>query len=137
MTVTEQLTAEEKAVLKEAAFGAVFLVSNADPGVLSMIKESFAASGALADTAGLVKEVLTTGGLPQLPRADPQEVEVIVLPTLRRAVEILEAKAPQETDNYRRTVLAAVDRVASAAEGVSEAEATMMTKVRGALGAVG
>ena len=134
MTVSELLTADEKAILKRAAFGAVFLVSNADPGVLSMIKESFAASGALADTAGLVKEVLTTGGLPQLPRDDPEAVEVIVLPELGRAVEILETKAPQEADNYRRVVLIAADRVASASEGVGEAEATMVAKVRAALG---
>lgn len=134
MTVSEKLTAEEKAILKTAAFGAVFLVSNADPGVLSMIKESFAASDAFADTAGLVKEVLTTGGLPQLPRDDPEEVEAIVLPDLHRAVEILEAKTPQEVDNYRQAVLTAVDRVVSASEGASEAEATMVAKVRGALG---
>jgi hypothetical protein len=134
MTVSDLLTADEKATLKRAAFGAVFLVSNADPGVLSLIKESFAASGALADAAGLVKEVLTTGGPPQLPRDDPEAVEAIVLPELRRAVEILQAKAPQEADNFRRVVLTAVDRVARASEGVGEAETTMAAKVRAALG---
>ena len=47
MTVSEQLTAEEKSTLKMAAFGAVYLVSHADPGAFDMIKESFAASRAL------------------------------------------------------------------------------------------
>ena len=133
MTVSEQLTAEEKSTLKMAAFGAVYLVSHADPGAFDMIKESFAASRALTDTAGLVREVLTTGDRPHLPR-DPEEAELLVLGGLRRAVEILAVKAPRETDNYRRAVLAATDRVAGAVDGRSEAEATMMTKVRGALG---
>ena len=136
MTVSEKLTAEEKSTLKTAAFGAVFLVSNADPGALDMIKESFAASRALADTAGLVREVLTTGGLPRLPR-DPEEVELIVLAGLRRAVEILEAKTPGEADNYRRAVTVAMDRVAGVVDGVGEAEAVMVAKIRGALGVPG
>jgi len=42
------LSDEEKTTVRNAAFGAVYLVSNADPGVFSMIKESFAASAALA-----------------------------------------------------------------------------------------
>ena len=49
--------------LKTAAFGAVFLVSNADPGPVSMIKESFAASDTISGSSGLVREVLTTGAL--------------------------------------------------------------------------
>ena len=133
MTVSEQLTAEEKSTLKMAAFGAVSLVSNADPGAFNMIRESFAASRALTDTAGLVKEVFTTGDRPHLP-GDPEETELLVLAGLRRSVEILEAKVPRETDNYRRAVLAATEQVAGAVDGRSEAEITVMTKVRGALG---
>ena len=64
----QRLTDEEQLTLKTGAFGAVFLVSNADPGVLAMIRESIAASGAFADASGVVKEALTTGPLPQLPR---------------------------------------------------------------------
>ncbi|GHJ11996.1 hypothetical protein TPA0907_63630 [Micromonospora humidisoli] len=48
----QRLTDDEQQVLKTGAFGAVFLVSNADPGVFAMIRESFAASGAFAGPAG-------------------------------------------------------------------------------------
>jgi hypothetical protein len=133
MTVGEELTPDDKATLKTAAFGAVYLVSNADPGVLAMIRESFAASGAISSASRLVREVLTTGPLPQLPR-DPVEAERAVLPMLRRSVQILEAKAPAEVDNYRWTVQAAADRVALASAGVDSAEAEVIGKVRTALG---
>ncbi|WP_329108149.1 hypothetical protein OG792_06060 [Micromonospora sp. NBC_01699] len=124
--------------LKRAAFGAVFLVSNADPGVLSMVKESFAASTAIAGSTGLVREVLTSGALPRF-SADhpgelkPDEVESVALPALRSAIRILRAKAPDELENYRRTVLRAGDEVARASDGVSEAEAAMLDKIRDAL----
>jgi hypothetical protein len=129
------LTSEERVTLKTAAFGAVFLVSNADPGFFAMLKESFAASGALAGATGLVKEVLTTGTLPQLPRRSPADVEAIVLPSLERSVAILREKAPGEVDNYQATVIAAVERTAQATHGVNEREADVINKVRGALGA--
>jgi hypothetical protein len=135
MSMAGQLTADERMTLKTAAFGAVFLVSNADPGFLGMIRESFAASDVIGNASGLVKDSLTTGGLPQLPRADPRQVEQVVLQTLRRSVQILEEKAPADVDNYRRTVLAAIDRVATAGTGVDPAEAEVIGKVRAALGA--
>ncbi|MEH1126580.1 hypothetical protein [Micromonospora sp. CPCC 206061] len=128
------LTSEERVTLKTAAFGAVFLVSNADPGFFAMFKESFAASGALAGATGLVKEVLTTGTLPQLPRRSPGDVEAIVLPALERSVAILREKAPDEVDNYRTTVIAAVEQTAEATHGVNERERQVIHKVRGALG---
>ena len=57
----------------------------------------------------------------------------MALPALRRAVEILRAKAPDEVENYRHTVLRAGDDVARAVDGVSEAESAMLDKIRDAL----
>ncbi|MEV1286431.1 hypothetical protein [Micromonospora sp. NPDC049679] len=134
MTVAESLTDDERMTLKAAAFGAVFLVSSAEPGLLSMVKESFAASDAFAGSTGLVNAVLTTGDLPRLGQGTPDEVEREALPALRRAVEILRAKAPGELDNYRDTVVTAALRTAGAAEGVDAPEAAALSKVRSALG---
>ncbi|WP_091552250.1 hypothetical protein [Micromonospora pattaloongensis] len=120
--------------LKAAAFGAVFLVSNADPGLLPMVRESFAAADAFAGSTGLVNEVLTTGRPPRLAERGPAELEAEVLPALRRAVEILRAKAPHEVDNYQDTVLGAALRAAAAEGGVNAAEAATVSKVRAALG---
>ncbi|QLQ39673.1 hypothetical protein [Micromonospora robiginosa] len=129
----DRLTADEQLTLKTGAFGAVFLVSNAVPGVLAMVRESIAASGALADAGGVVKEALTTGPLPQLPRDSALEIESVVLPALGRAVEILRAKSPGDVEAYRSVVLAAADRVAQAHRGMEPAEAAAIDKIRVAL----
>jgi hypothetical protein len=131
--VPEPLTAEERMTIKTAAFGAVFLVSNADPGVLAMVKESFAASGAIAGSSGLVRELLTTGGLPRLSSEAPAAVESVVLPALHRAMAILRVKAPDEVENYCRTVVSATEDVARASDGISASEAAMMAKIRDVL----
>lgn len=129
----EPLTAEEQLTLRTGAFGAVFLVSNADPGMLAMVRESIAASGALGEASGVVKQALTTGPLPQLPRDSALEVESVVLPALGRAVEILRAKSPGDLDAYRSVVLAAADRVAEVHRGVTPAEAAAIERIRAAL----
>ncbi|MEU7573227.1 hypothetical protein [Micromonospora sp. NPDC049240] len=129
----DRLTEDEQLTLRTGAFGAVFLVSNAVPGVLGMVRESIAASGALADVGGVVKEALTTGPLPQLPRDSALEIESVVLPALGRAVEILRAKSPGDVEAYRSVVLAAADRVAAAHRGVAPAEAAAIDKIRVAL----
>ncbi|WP_189040470.1 hypothetical protein [Micromonospora sonchi] len=133
--MTQRLTDEEKLTLKTGAFGAVFLVANADPGMLALFRESFAAAGAMVDAGGLVQEALTRGPLPNLPRESAAEVESAALPALRRAVGILTEKAPRELPAYRAVVLAAADRAARADNGVSPAEAEAIARVRGALGA--
>jgi hypothetical protein len=133
--VDQPLSEQEKLTLKTGAFGAVFLVSNADPGLLSMIKESFAASDVIAGTSGLVKVVLTAGPLPKLPTGSARAVEAEVLPALRESVRILRTKAPAELEPYREVVLKAVDRVARAHGGVHAAESAMIEKVTEALSA--
>jgi hypothetical protein len=133
LTVAEPLTDADRRTLKTGAFGAIYLVSDAASGFIDMIRESFAASGALADTSGQVREALTTGGLPQLPRRPPSAVEAVVLPALHESVEILRAKAPDELDAFRDAVLDAAARVAGAAGGVDPAEAAALDKIRAAL----
>lgn len=133
MIMQQRLTAEERLTLKTGAFGAVFLVSNADPGVVALVRESFAASGAMADASGVVKEALTTGPLPKLPRDSELEVESAVLPALTRAVAILRKKSPRDVGTYREVVLAAADRVARAHRGVAPQEAAVIERIRAAL----
>lgn len=133
--MSDALTPDERATLKRAAFGAVYLISNADPGFFAMVRESVAASDAFTDATGLVRDVLTTGALPRLTRNDPAAAEAEVLPALRQSLGILAAKAPDEVDAYRAIVLAAVERTAAVVRGVNAEEAAMLAKVRDALGA--
>ena len=132
MIVTE-LTDHERATLKRAAFGVVYLVSNADPGFLSMVRESVAASGAFTGARGLARDVLTSGDLPRLPRKDPGRVEAEVLPALADSLAILRAKAPDGVENYRDAGLTAAQRAAEATHGVNATEAAVLAKVRAAL----
>ncbi|SCE76999.1 hypothetical protein GA0070607_1339 [Micromonospora coriariae] len=129
----QRLTDEERLTLKTGAFGAVFLVSNAEPGMLGVIRESVAASGALADASGVVKEALTTGPLPRMPRDSQLEIESVVLPALDRAMRILREKSPADVDAYRAVVLTAAHRVARAHDGVAQEEAAVIDRIRGAL----
>ena len=133
----QELTDEDRLTLKTGAFGAVFLVSNVDLGMLAVLKESLAASGAFADASGVVRAALTTGPLPRLPRDSALEVEATVLPALGAAVRILREKSPADLAAYREVVLAAADRVARAHAGVAPAEAAMIERIRAALGGEG
>ncbi|MEV6690529.1 hypothetical protein AB0M35_03495 [Micromonospora sp. NPDC051196] len=133
MIMAQRLTDEEMLTLKTGAFGAVFLVSNADPGMLALFRESFAASGPMADASGVVKAALSSGPLPKLPRDSELEIESVVLPALRQAIRILTEKAPEDVAVYRSVVLAAADRTARAHDGVSTAEAQVIERIAGAL----
>ncbi|MCO1599670.1 hypothetical protein M8C17_31385 [Micromonospora sp. RHAY321] len=133
MIMEQRLTDEERLTLKTGAFGAVFLVANADPGMLGVIRESVAASGALAGASGVVKDALTSGPLPRMPRDSQLEIESVVLPALNRAVRILREKSPGDVDAYRTVVLSAADRVARAHDGVAPAEAAVIDRIREAL----
>lgn len=128
----DTLSDAEKMTLKTAAFGAVFLVSNADPGLLALVRESFAASNAIASSTGVVRDALTSGPLPRL-AGDGAAVAAVVLPELRRAVRILRAKAPGEADQYRGLVLTAAEEVAKASGGINQSEAAAIATVRAAL----
>ncbi|TDC77534.1 hypothetical protein E1193_22345 [Micromonospora sp. KC606] len=129
----QRLTDEELSILKTGAFGAVFLVSNADSGIFAMIRESFAASGVLGEASGVLRQALTTGPLPRLPQGSTPAVEVAVLPALSRAVEVLRVKSPEEVAVYREVVLAAAARVARAHGGVTPGEAAAIERIRKAL----
>ncbi|BCJ66851.1 hypothetical protein [Polymorphospora rubra] len=133
----QELSADEKMTLKTAAFGAVFLVTNADPGLRAMVKESYAASGVIAGTTGVVRDALTTGGLPQVSGDSLAELEAAVLPALEKSVALLADRAPHELANFRTAVIGTAERAAAAVAGISPAEAEMLARIRIALGVPG
>lgn len=130
--MTQPLTHDEQQTLKEGAYGAIFLVANADPGALDMVRESFAASKVLVRSYGVVREALTSGGLPELPRSKA-DLEPRVLSALRRSMAILKAKTPAEADTYRAWVIEACHQAAAAADGVKDNESVELSKISSAL----
>ena len=127
-------TDEEKATLRNAAFGAMMLVSAADPGFFQMFKESMAGAKALATAPPQMRDMFKGGGMPAMPKGGAAEVESTVLTQLQQAVGILQAKAPQDLDAYKGVVVAACDQVAGASGGVAETEIAMIAKVKAAVG---
>jgi hypothetical protein len=125
----------EKQQMRNAAFGAVFLVSQADPGMFDMIKESFAASKALSKAPGEMQAVFKGMSMPKVPKGDPSQVESAVLADLSSSIATISAKDPAQLDAYRQTVLEACTSAAEAGGGgVDPNETAVLSKVMSALG---
>lgn len=128
-------TDQDKGVVRDAALGAMALVSRADPGFFAMFKESATGSKAIAAAPAGLRELLTVGGFPTPPTGNAEQVTETVMGQLRSAVELLEAKAPEQVEPFRAVVLEACDAVANASKGVDPAEAAVIDQVRTALAA--
>lgn len=134
--VSEALTDDERSTVRDAALGAIALVSKADPGFFAMFKESMAGSRALQDAPAGVKDLLNAGGFPSPPTgSSKEEVNSKILAALTEAMAIVRAKAPAEADGYRQVILRACDAVANASDGVAPEEQAAIDQVRAALGA--
>lgn len=127
------LTGDDHQLIRRAAFSAIALVSQADPGFFAMFKESMAGSRALQEAPQDVKDLLSEGGFPAPPTGSKEEVRSAVLADLRRVMQVLKAKAPRQASGFRQVVLAAADRVAEASDGVAPEEQAVIAEVRRAL----
>lgn len=128
-------TDQERQTLRTAAFGAVYMVSSAEPGFLDMVKESFAGSKAFAKSPEL-RDILRSGGMPTMPTGSREEVEQGVLSALSESQQILQSKGADELNGFRTAVTEAVDEVASAAGGgASQSESEAIGKIKAAIGA--
>lgn len=132
-TTSSPLSDAEHQLVRRSVFGAIALVSQADPGFFATFKESMAGSRALQEAPEGVKELLSEGGLPSPRTGSPQEVRAEVLGDLHQVMQVLRAKAPDQADGFRQVVLAAADRVASASAGVSAEEQAVIDDIRRAL----
>lgn len=128
-----EYTDQERQTLRTAAFGAVFLVSHADPGFFASFKESIVGAKALAGASPDLQAVFKSGGLPEVPKGSPAEMESGVLAALQQSTTIL-AKDPQDLAEFRAVITHACDQVAGASGGVKDTETTAITKVKAALG---
>ncbi len=128
-----EYTDAERDTVRNAAFGAIALVSKADPGFFSSFKESLAGSKALASAPKEITEILRGGGFPKPPTGDPAAQESAVLTGLTQAVGVLDAKADGSAEAFKGVILEAAKAVAAASDGVSAEEQEVLDKVRTAL----
>ena len=109
------------------------LVSRAEKGMFDSIKESFAASKAIAGSPPQIAALVGKGGFPELPKGTPEQVEARTLELLGEAVAVLRAKAPDLVDGYRAMVLQSCRDAAAAADDTSGNEQSAIAKVEAAL----
>ena len=110
------------------------MVSRAEKGMFDSIKESFAASKAIAGSPPQIAALVGKGGFPELPKGTPEEVEARTLALLGEAVALLRAKAPDLVDGYRAMVLQSCRDAAAAADDTSGNEQAVIAKVEAAAG---
>ncbi|MEU2103421.1 hypothetical protein [Nocardia sp. NPDC019255] len=120
MSIT--LTDQDKATVRTAAYGAVSLMAAAD-ATGSPHKSATNGAIALSSATGLVGHVLA-------------ELADHVLPALTAAMRLLQQRDPAEADNFRSTVLVAVDAAAGTRKGApSPVLAEMARKITAAIDA--
>ena len=126
-------TDAEHHTLRSAAMLASAWVSRAEKGMFDSLKESFAASKAIASSPPEIAALVGKGGFPEMPKGTPADVETRTLALLGEAVAVLQAKAPQLLDGYRAMVLQSCRDAAAAAGDISANETAVIAKVEAAL----
>jgi hypothetical protein len=139
MATQTDFTEEEWDTLQKGVTGAGFWMTIADRGFFDTFKESSALAKHLAEArksseSTLVRDLGATKGTGFGWKSSPDEIETETVAALGSAVQILEAKAPDELDAYRAFVLDVAESVGAAAEGGETAEAGTLEKIRAAVG---
>ncbi|BDT93205.1 hypothetical protein IFM12275_31810 [Nocardia sputorum] len=134
MSVT--LTDQDKATIRTAAYGAVSLLAAAD-ATGSPHKAATHGSIALSSATGLVGHVLAAKSKDiTLNGKNIAELADHVLPALTAAMNLLQKQDPAEADNFRSTVLVAIDAAIGTRKGApSPVLADMTRKITAALDA--
>ncbi|WP_214319437.1 hypothetical protein [Nonomuraea sediminis] len=133
MSVT--LTDQDKTTLRTAAWGAVSLMSAAGAAG-SAHKVATYGSIALTSATGLVGHVLTKAPKGVKYGKTVAELADQVLPALTAAMGLLRQQDPAEADNFRSTVIVAIDSAAQTHQGrPSPTLVDMARKITGALDA--
>ncbi|MFD8533757.1 hypothetical protein ACFV0L_40740 [Streptosporangium canum] len=133
MSVT--LSDQDKLTLRTAAWGAVSLMSAA--GVAdSAHKVATHGSIALTSATGLAGHVLTKAPKGVKWGKSTADLADQVLPALTASMTLLKQQAPAEADNFRSTVIVAIEAAARTHQGQpSPTLAEMIRKITGALDA--
>lgn len=134
MSVT--LTAQEKATLRTAAYGAVSLLAAAGGATSKPHKIATTGSIALSSATGLVGHALAekSGRIP-LRGSSVAELADQVLPALTAAMDLLGKHDPVEAENFRNTITVAIDTAQLYQTQPNPTMADITRKITGALAA--
>ena len=139
MTTKTEFTQEEWEALQKGVTGAGFLMAVSDRSFFDSFKEAGALARHLAEarkggSSELIRELAETRSTGFGLTSSPDEIESETLEALRKAVQVLDEKAPEEADAYRSFVLEIAESVGKAAAGGEAAESGSLEKIRSALG---
>lgn len=123
-------TDEESRTLRTAVYGAMLLVSHADPG--PVLEERFAGLRALQNLSPDLRGVLGAAR-PSVPAGTDEEIEPVVLEALRSSMKTLAARSPEDATDFPRAVLAICREVAEADGVVVDSEDAMVARIEDAL----
>ncbi|WP_043685985.1 hypothetical protein [Streptomyces xylophagus] len=131
------LTDQDKNTLRTAAYGAITLVTAAGAAVGSPHRIATQGSLALASATGQVGYVLAENTkIANLNGKSVAEIADQVLPALTTAMGLLKKQDPAEADNFRSTVLVAVEAAVRPKKGEpSPVMVEMVRKITAALDA--
>ncbi|GAB2701331.1 hypothetical protein [Nocardia thraciensis] len=131
MSVT--LTAQDKATIRTAAYGAVSLLASAGSKPHKIATKG---SVALWSSTGVVGHVLAAKSKDiELNGKSVAELADHVLPALTAAVSLLERQDPAEAANFRSTIAVAIEAAQVELAQPSPTMAEMTRKITGALAA--
>jgi hypothetical protein len=139
MAAKADFTEEEWEALQKGVTGAGFMMAVSDQSFFDSFKEAGALARHLGEarqsgSSELIRELGTTRSTGFGVTDSPAEIETETLDALRKAIQALETKAPEEVDAYRSFVLEVAESVGSAAGGGETAEGATLEKLRSALG---
>ncbi|GAA2674138.1 MULTISPECIES: hypothetical protein [Nonomuraea] len=133
MSIT--LTDQDKTTLRLAAWGAISLMAAAGAAG-SPHRAATHGSIALTSATGLAGHVLTKAPKGVKYGKSVAELADQVLPALTAAMSLLKKQTPAEADNFRRTVIVAIEAAAQTHKGQpSPTMADMIRKITEALDA--
>jgi len=140
MAIKADFNEAEWQAMEKGVTGAAMLVSVSDRDFSDSFGEASALAKALAaqreqSASELMRELAGVRGTGFGMTASPQEVESETLASLQVATAALAAKAPDESDAYRRLVLGVAESVAVAKGGAKAGEIAALDKLSEALGA--
>jgi hypothetical protein len=139
MSRRADFTDEEWAALQSGITGAGLYVATVDRGFFDTFKEANALARHLREAhersdSELVRELAEGRERPFGVTASPQEIEQSTVAALRRGIEALQAKSPDDLPAYRAFIVDVAESVAAAAKDVSADENQALDRIRSALG---
>lgn len=139
MATKTEFTQEEWETLQKGVTGAGFLMAVSDRSFFDTFKEAGALGRHLGEarksgSSELIRELAEARGTGFGLTSSPAEIESETFEALRKAMQILEAEAPEEVDAYRSFVLGVAESVGNAAGGGETPESGALERIRSALG---